>query len=705
MAVTAPVADAGLMRGRRGAGPRRPVTVVVADVAAGASGEYPKLALKKRTRTDAEVLESLDFELSSYENITVLSPGELAGRLATLEVSLTEVFLEDGEYDIVPLRKAGVDYQLEVRVVPVGDGISVLTTLVVMMTGERYRIRTLDTTAANAYYDVQHLANDIVATISEEEERALATQRVAVMCFDVLYPEYDRQAVALMGKGEWMAEDLPRTLAELLKGRGAMQVMDWSEIRQYCDSPLDRIEQAAEMGADAIVHGVIHMRMNEIRVDPVVVVHTSSAAIEMPSVSVPSEDYFDLAVQLAERIGDFLDDIRAEDGTWQLEPMGEMEAQTSPSAAYLERGISLYEEGETGLASVFIGKTLAAEPYHPKALYYQGLLRGKQGDADGALESLEAAVRADTTYVEAYEALGETYTRLYRTDDAVAAYERMGQLRSGSTEAVRKIADVYYLQRDYVSAEEQYRTLIADNPDDASVCHRLGVVISRQGRTEEAIDWYERALEVDPNHERARSALGSLLAEQGNSALRNGSYVEAVELLTAAIDYAPTPETYDLRGRARTLASGGDPEANYSGSIGDYMRSIELSESTGQSFYNSRYTHLNLLEAFILDGQYDEARAWARRILNEYEIREDSRAELIARFLLVTATVLQDPHYFEDSSPELEWLREDAAGIGGIAARSFKLIRRALDSDNVTDEQRGLIERLIEAVQRPAEGR
>nr|WP_071515442.1 tetratricopeptide repeat protein [Geitlerinema sp. PCC 9228] len=67
---------------------------------------------------------------------------------------------------------------------------------------------------------------------------------------------------------------------------------------------------------------------------------------------------------------------------------------------------------------------------------------------------------------------------------------------------------------------ENYRQAIKLDPEDAWTFNSLGNLLQQQGKLEEAIEKYERALEVDPNNTKAQDNLDEakrMLEQQGNS--------------------------------------------------------------------------------------------------------------------------------------------------------------------------------------------
>lgn len=78
----------------------------------------------------------------------------------------------------------------------------------------------------------------------------------------------------------------------------------------------------------------------------------------------------------------------------------------------------------------------------------------------------------------------------------------------------------------------RWQTAVAENPDDVNQIVVLAEVLANSGRINEAIPWFERAIELRPEDAQLRVAFGSALQ-------RNGSYFDAELQLLQAIELDP----------------------------------------------------------------------------------------------------------------------------------------------------------------------
>jgi tetratricopeptide (TPR) repeat protein len=134
-------------------------------------------------------------------------------------------------------------------------------------------------------------------------------------------------------------------------------------------------------------------------------------------------------------------------------------------------------------------------------------------------------------------------------------------------------------------------------PDSPGVHLNLGDTLRAQGRVDEAIACFRRALDLDPKYLRAHTSLGGVLAEKGR-------VDEAIACFRRALDLDPkfVPAHNNLG--VALQAKGQADEA-----IACYRRALDLDPKYAQA-------HTNLGNALADKGQADEAIACYRRALD-----------------------------------------------------------------------------------------
>ena len=100
------------------------------------------------------------------------------------------------------------------------------------------------------------------------------------------------------------------------------------------------------------------------------------------------------------------------------------------------------------------------------------------------------------------------------------------RLLGGSSDAGSKGRRLDYLNEamglertgDYDAALTSYRLALRDRPNDTKILQNMAIAFTRTNQAEEAIRYYRRALEVDPELSGAHYGLAFLLLKKGDRA-------------------------------------------------------------------------------------------------------------------------------------------------------------------------------------------
>ena len=158
--------------------------------------------------------------------------------------------------------------------------------------------------------------------------------------------------------------------------------------------------------------------------------------------------------------------------------------------------------------------------------------------------------------------------------------------------AHNNIGNVFRRNNDTDTAIEHFRKAIAIQ-DHARTRSNLGAALRKQGKMEEALSEYSRALSIDPESKTAHFGLGILFAEQGNAQ-------RALQEYQRALDIDPTYAEVSLNMGALYMRMGETEKA-----IEQYKHAIKVVPYFPQA-------HFNLGVAYAKSGS-------PRRALESYE--------------------------------------------------------------------------------------
>jgi len=182
------------------------------------------------------------------------------------------------------------------------------------------------------------------------------------------------------------------------------------------------------------------------------------------------------------------------------------------------------------------------------------------GEPDKALKDVRSMLKGTPEDREVYITLAQMNTRLKRWNEAEEALDKAEQL---STKPEDK-AYVYFLrgstyerQKKFEQAEEMFRKVLANDPQNAMTLNYLGYMLADRGiKLEEALGYIKKAVELDPSS-------GAYLDSLGWAYFKMGKYELAEENLIKAsqrINTDPTVQDhlgdlYQKAGRLKLAAA------------------------------------------------------------------------------------------------------------------------------------------------------
>ncbi|TAL09578.1 MAG: tetratricopeptide repeat protein [Nitrospirae bacterium] len=311
------------------------------------------------------------------------------------------------------------------------------------------------------------------------------------------------------------------------------------------------------------------------------------------------------------------------------------ESQPAARIDVLVAALQHHQAGRLQEAEALYRQVLQAQPNHPSALHWLGLIAHQVGRHDVAIDYISRAIVQNSGEADFHNNLGEAHRALGQFEAAMACYRQALVLRSDFAEAHNNMGNVLRDQGKFDNAIACYRRAVALRPDFAEAHNNLGVTFRDRGRLEEAIACYRQALTIRPGFPMALNLLGVALQDQGQ-------LEEAVAVYRQALTTHPDfPEALNHMGVAlqhlgklqesaacyhKALALRQDfAEAHNNlghllseqGRLGDavacYERAMKFNPELPEAY-------INLGNAFKDQGQPEEAVRWYRRAL---EIKPD----------------------------------------------------------------------------------
>jgi len=261
------------------------------------------------------------------------------------------------------------------------------------------------------------------------------------------------------------------------------------------------------------------------------------------------------------------------------------------------RGLDLRRAGDDAKALASFQAVVRGEPAMLDAWEMIGLSLARLGRMEESLEALTEALRLAPDRAETHLTLARTYQRMGRADLAREHAELA--TRNDPAQGFELLAELS-LETDPERAAEYARRSLAADDGNMFSHFVVGVAAQREGRCEDALRSFERAVRL--KRLRPNAVVRDLHANMGDCLARLGQEKEAEREFLAEIDAIPS----SARGRVGLailyFSQGRDQEA----------RTVltGLIDATPQP---TAATYWTVVETFAVLGDATSARAWAER--------------------------------------------------------------------------------------------
>jgi tetratricopeptide (TPR) repeat protein len=223
------------------------------------------------------------------------------------------------------------------------------------------------------------------------------------------------------------------------------------------------------------------------------------------------------------------------------------------AGAHNNLALALLEEGRYGEALPHAEAAARLQPGVAAPLVNLGIALSRAGRPAEALGPLERAVELDPVLADSHYNLGLTLAGLGRLPEAISAFEEALRLKPDDPEARIRLARALLRSDRPREAAAQYEEAVRLSPGGPAAPeahYNLGVLLTAEGRKEEGLAHYARALTLKPDYAEAHYNLAVALLADGRGAEAVSHLEEAVrskpELIVARMSLA---ESYARSGR------------------------------------------------------------------------------------------------------------------------------------------------------------
>jgi tetratricopeptide (TPR) repeat protein len=216
-----------------------------------------------------------------------------------------------------------------------------------------------------------------------------------------------------------------------------------------------------------------------------------------------------------------------------LRTLSEIEAHYPGDMRSVERlGFLYYETENFSESANRFEAFLASEPEDQEVRFFLGIVRRRMGDDAAAIEVFSAIPAESEHYSEARTQLALLFER---EEDYTRASEEIELAVAAKPTRPRELyaASLRAKAGDFDGAVARLEELLLKDPEDDEILFNLGVVFSEAKRTQEALEYMERAIEQNPNNASALNYVGYTWAERGDN------LDQAEDYIVRALDLRP----------------------------------------------------------------------------------------------------------------------------------------------------------------------
>ena len=158
-------------------------------------------------------------------------------------------------------------------------------------------------------------------------------------------------------------------------------------------------------------------------------------------------------------------------------------------------------------------KLAATEGHEALADFYIGRLRLRSGDIQGAIDPLIRAVGSNPSFLRGVEELGQQMEKNNRAGDAIRLYQGYLEKDPEDTPVRGFLAKILLTEERYAEAGAHLDTILAKDPENEKALLLLGLMESRNGDFEKALEAFRRLRKVSGDSFETLMQIGSLQRE------------------------------------------------------------------------------------------------------------------------------------------------------------------------------------------------
>ncbi|MGB4654268.1 MAG: tetratricopeptide repeat protein [Bacteroidales bacterium] len=220
------------------------------------------------------------------------------------------------------------------------------------------------------------------------------------------------------------------------------------------------------------------------------------------------------------------------------------------------------------------------ELYLQRAVYYQ-----HNNSLDAALEDVEKAVELDPKNTNAYLLMSSVYITMGKAQSAIDAINKGLSVNRDNIDLLLSKAELFFIMKDKKQCLETIETIVNIEPNTAKAYTIKGLLEMENEETNEAINSFQKAIEINPKEYDALIQLGFIF--------------QNIDINISADYFKTTAKLFPDKIEPRyDLAMIYQQEEKPYEAIEMYKEILQIDSTNSNAYYNVGYVYLTMLNDF-----------------------------------------------------------------------------------------------------------
>lgn len=237
-------------------------------------------------------------------------------------------------------------------------------------------------------------------------------------------------------------------------------------------------------------------------------------------------------------------------------PFPEEQRPNYEAELYANVGAMELFRGQYQTATIHLKKSLQIMPDNSMAHANLGVALFRQDKTEEAIRHCEKSLHYKPDSPDMLNNLGTVLSSVGRLDEAIECYHQALQINPYNSSSHFNLGHTFFEQKKFKGAADSYQKAIEINPGYTKAYVNLGHACYELGKMDEATNYYEKALQVDPEFSEARPNISWMYNYKAKKLAHQNKIDEAVIYFQRAVEIYPIDVNNHII-LAETLASQG----------------------------------------------------------------------------------------------------------------------------------------------------